>query len=183
MKRTRKALGVLLLGLLLTAGFALQASAKLPSSATEISASKAKSIALKNAKQKKADVKRLKAEKDTERGVAVYEVSFRTKYYDYEYDIRRVDGKIIGKEVKLLKKTAGSGSKISKAKAKKLILAHASKRSGKKLTGSTIKPKCGKENGIPVYEAEFKEKGLSFEYEIHARTGKVLEYEIEWPAK
>ena len=72
---------------------------------------------------------------------------------------------------------------VKKSDAKKLILAHASKKSGRKLKGSTIKPKCDLEDGIPVYEAEFKEKVISFNYEIHARTGKILEYDIEWPAK
>ena len=86
---------------------------------------------------------------------------------------------ILSEDVKALSSAKGIGLKT----AKKLILAHASKKSGRKLKGSTIKPKRDLEDGIPVYEAEFKEKGISFDYEIHARTGKILKYCIEWPAK
>ena len=130
MKRIRRRITILVLGLLLTAGFAFQASA----AAKQISQTKAKKIALKDAGAKQSAVKGLKVEKDKERGVSVYEVNFRTDKYKYEYDIRRTDGKIIGKEVELLNIKAECGPTISKSQAKKLILAHAAKKTGKKLT-------------------------------------------------
>ena len=185
MKRARRSITIFILGLLLTAGFAFQASA----AAKQISQTKAKKIALKDAGAKQSAVKQLRIEKEKERGVAVYEVNFCTNKHEYEYDIRRTDGKIIGKEVEVLSKNAGScpvtpsGPIITKSRAKKLILAHAVKKTGKKLTGSKIKPKYDLDDGVPVYEVEFKEKNISFEYEIHARTEKILEYSIEWPAK
>ncbi|MEI3338580.1 MAG: PepSY domain-containing protein [Eubacterium sp.] len=41
------------------------------------------------------------------------------------------------------------------------------------------KAKRDKDDGVVLYEIEFKYKGMEFEYEIHAKTGKILDWEIE----
>lgn len=67
-------------------------------SSGNITAAKAKEIALKDAGLKKSQVYDLEADKEKERGTTFYEVSFETKNYEYEYDIS-LKGKILKKEV------------------------------------------------------------------------------------
>lgn len=63
-----------------------------------ITAAKAKQIALNNAKLKASQVRDLDVEKEKKRGTTFYEVSFETKKYEYEYHIS-LKGKILYKEV------------------------------------------------------------------------------------
>lgn len=60
---------------------------------------KALAIALKDAKLKKSQVKRIEIDVDRHRGKKVYEVEFRYGKYEYEYDIDYYTGKILEKEV------------------------------------------------------------------------------------
>lgn len=93
--------------------------------AADISAEKAKSLALKNAGYSKSQVSLLSAEADYENGVKYYEVSFIVSsddgsYLEYDYDIRVSDGKIVKKEVEKEKgKASSSSSKKSSASAGK----------------------------------------------------------------
>jgi len=81
------------------------AQAKTPAAITAtaskkmIGKTKALNIALKNAKLKKSQVKKIEIEIDREKGHKVYEVEFRYGKYAYEYDIDVYTGKIIDKEV------------------------------------------------------------------------------------
>ena len=63
-------------------------------SAEKISREKAKSIALSQAGLKEADVRGLEIELDNEKGVLVYEVSFESGKYEYDYDIDAYTGAI-----------------------------------------------------------------------------------------
>ena len=63
-------------------------------SAEKISREKAKSIALNHAGVKEADARGLEIELDYEKGVHVYEVSFESGKYDYDYDIDAYTGAI-----------------------------------------------------------------------------------------
>lgn len=74
---------------------------KKASAAKNISASKAKSIALSDAEKRfgvsKSQVYNLRAKKDRDDGVTVYEVEFRTKTHEYEYEIS-MSGKILKRD-------------------------------------------------------------------------------------
>ena len=63
-----------------------------------IGASKAASIALKNANLKKSQVRDFSCELDVENGVKVYEVDFDYGKYEYSYDIDAYSGKILHRE-------------------------------------------------------------------------------------
>lgn len=65
---------------------------------SKISKSKAKSVALSHAGVKAADLIDYEIEYDVDDGLALYEISFEANGYDYEYDIRASDGKIIKSE-------------------------------------------------------------------------------------
>lgn len=61
----------------------------------EITKDDAIAIALEHAGLKTDEVKRLKVEKDYEKGVLVYEIEFEKGIVEYEYEIRVSDGKIL----------------------------------------------------------------------------------------
>ena len=63
-----------------------------------IGKSKATKIALKDAGLKKKQVKKLTVESGRENGHKVYEVEFQCGKYEYEYDVDKYTGKIVGKD-------------------------------------------------------------------------------------
>ena len=75
----------MLLGLALTAGVTAYA----------IDAEEVKTIALNHAGCTPQQVRNLHVETDFEKGVAIYEVEFRTGNMKYEYEIRQDDGQIV----------------------------------------------------------------------------------------
>ena len=103
MKKNFKKLSSLALAFLLV--FSLSFSAF----AADISADKAKSIALKDAGYSSSAVSGLVAKSDYDDGVKHYDVSFFVNKVDgsvleYEYEIRVSDGKILDKDVDVKKR-------------------------------------------------------------------------------
>lgn len=138
-----------------------------------ISKSKAVTIALKDAKLKKSQVKKLKAEKDTEDGRKVWEVEFRTSTHKYEYDIARSSGKIVGKDVRKIK---ASKKSISETKAVTIALKDAKL---KKSQVKGLKVEKGTEDGRKVWEVEFRYGGYEYEYDIACSSGKIVGKDVE----
>lgn len=75
------------------------ASDTVVSGSKTIGYSKAKSVALKDAGLKEADIFGYEAEYDKEGKLYVYEIEFETKKYEYEYTINAETGKIVKKDV------------------------------------------------------------------------------------
>ena len=146
-------------------------------SASSISLDKAKSIALSDAGLSKSDVTFTKTKSDTDDGIQVYDIEFTTASSEYEYEVRASDGKILDKSVEAIESTtASSGSYISVSKAKQIALDKAG------LSESQVtfeKAKLEEDDGIMVYEIEFKCSGIEYECTINASSGKILEYEAE----
>ncbi|MCD8327514.1 MAG: PepSY domain-containing protein [Ruminococcus sp.] len=147
------------------------------SSTSSISLDKAKSIALSDAGLSKSDVTFTKAKTDNDDGVQVYDIEFTTSSKEYEYEVRASDGKILDKSVEVKKTTTtSSNSYISVSKAKQIALNKAG------LSESQVtfeKAKLEEDDGIMVYEIEFKCSGIEYECTINALSGKILEYESE----
>lgn len=167
-----------------------------------IGLSKAKQIALKDAKLKEADVVFVQAKLDREDGRAVYEIEFYRKGKEYDYEIHAKSGKILSRDfdienysaedsakkpsqnaatdsaaVKVTspKKTKNTGS-IDAEKAKQIALAHAQLKAEEVLFE---KVQRDVEDGVRVYELSFYVPGFEFEYEIDAVTGKVRSWSVE----
>ncbi len=66
-----------------------------------ITRDQAKAIALQHAKLTEANVRRVEAERDRERGVLVYEVEFDHQGYEYSYDIHAETGEVLWFEKEL----------------------------------------------------------------------------------
>ena len=109
----------------------------------------------------------------------VYEVEFKANGYKYSYDIDANNGSVLKSKRKLLKvkkPVKNYAQYISVAAAKAAALKHA------KLTGSKVtytKAKLTKDDGVKVYDIEFRTETTEYEYEINAKTGKVVEFSVE----
>ncbi len=77
-----------------------------PPAAEEITLAQAKEIVLADAGAAGQVVNFTEAKRDTENGIAVYEITFLFRLHKYDYDIAAADGKILDKEVEELSKEA-----------------------------------------------------------------------------
>ena len=146
----------------------------------KIGTAKAKAIALKNAKLKSKQVRRMKAEYDSDD--SSYEVEFIKKKNKakYEYEIHHTSGKILKRSIEYKYKKKYSSKKIGKKKARK----KAAKVTKTKL--SIVKKgtcKFKKKRSGSKYEIKFTKGDYRHEVEILARNGKVIEREYRYVAK
>ena len=109
----------------------------------------------------------------------VYEVEFKANGYKYSYDIDANDGTVLKVEKKKLKiktKITNSSQYIGVASAKSIALKHA-KLSSSKVTFT--KAKLTTDDGIKVYDVEFRTGSTEYDYEINAKTGRIIEFSSE----
>ena len=153
------------------------------SGSSSITLEKAKSIALGHVGLSASDVRFTKAKTDQDDGVKEYDIEFVSGNYAYEFEIRASDGKIISydREQAETKGTTASGSTaaakyIGVDKAKSIAL----KDSGVSASNASfVKAKLEEDDGIYVYEIEFYSGGMEYDYEIDAKTGKILDRSAE----
>lgn len=171
------------------------------SNSSYIGKDKAKEIALNNANIKEKDVYELEIELDADNGYLVYEVDFKSQKREYEYEINAKTGAIIKKEVEgnndyyegkkeqsteTNKETNNESNKetttnqstnfIGKEKAKQIAFKDA------KVKANDVKElsvEFDKDNGIYHYEVEFKVNKKEYSYDINAKTGKIIDKEID----
>ena len=161
--------------------------------ASLISADEAKRIALEHARLhaglSESEVWDLEVERDVERGVEVYDVSFETEEYDYDYDINAVTGEIVradkerdrnNKSLQPAKTTAATTAQstdyIGEEAAKKAAFDHA------ELNEADVwELKCSleREDGVMVYDISFETEGYDYDYEINAASGEIVKHEKE----
>ena len=180
MNKTKKFLATLALcGLIIANG----ATSSVLAADKIISQSAAVSAAYKKAGVTKSQVSALEVEYDADDDEygQVYEVEFKANGYKYKYEIDANNGTILKSTKKKLKTTVKTTTSKSSAyigvkAAKAVALKHA------KLTGTKVtytKAKLTKEDGIKVYDIEFRTATTEYEYEINAKTGKVVEFSVE----
>ncbi|NLA26238.1 MAG: cell wall protein [Firmicutes bacterium] len=145
----------------------------------------AKKIAFDHAGKTASDVRAVKVEMDWEHGAMVYEVEFKYGGYEYEYEIDAKSGAIrqfererdddnITADTTPKPQPPASSEYIGEIKAKEIALADAGLPAGS-ITGYSIK--LDYEDGIAVYEVEFKHGGYEYEYEIDAKSGAIRQFE------
>lgn len=162
-----------------------------------IGVEKAKSIALKDAGVSGATF--VKAKLETEDGVKVYDVEFYKSNVEYDYEIDAITGKILEKDLDIenfsipkkkattnkqtTKATTKSKVKTSTKKAAKDIGVEKAKSIALKDAGVSnvkfTKAKVDYENGIKVYDIEFRKGNKEYDYEIEAATGKIRERNVD----
>lgn len=143
-----------------------------------ISSDSARAAALRDAGLSASDVTFTKTKLEREDGVLVYEVEFVTADGEYEYEIDAASGSIRERslEPRVTERPAQSASYIGVDQAKSAALRHAG------LSASDVtftKAKLEKENGVRIYEIEFRTASAEYEYEINASTGAILDCDVE----
>nr|WP_315104166.1 PepSY domain-containing protein [uncultured Catonella sp.] len=109
----------------------------------------------------------------------VYEIEFKANGFKYSYDIDANDGTVLKVEKKKLKiktKITNSSQYIGVASAKSIALNHSGLSS---YNVTFTKAKLTTEDGIRVYDVEFRTADTEYDYEINAKTGKIIEFSSE----
>lgn len=159
----------------------------------------AQSAALTHAGVKESDTSYLSCHLEYDDGrVECYEVEFQAGSTQYEYEIGPYDGAVWKAERETRAAvpasgtttgtsgtttgstsgtTSGSSSLISAEAAKSAALAHSGVNAS-----NVYEFKCelDRDDGVTLYEVEFKSGGMEYEYEIDATTGAVLKAEQDW---
>ena len=153
--------------------------------AKKITADEAKRIALAHAKLAEKDVTFVKVELELEDNNRYeYDVDFYSGNVEYDYEIDAVSGTILSADrdienyvIPTQPSTSAVNtqtSEISVEKAKQIALSHAGVESAR-----FKKAKLDYENGIKVYEIEFKVGNLEYEYDINVSNGAVISSSVE----
>lgn len=154
-----------------TAGIAFAQEAD--AAVKNVSLSKAKAIALKDAKLKTSQVRIQKAKLDREDGV--YEIDFVKKSnraeYDYELSLK---GKILEKSADYRYTRSYSKKQIGKAKARSKVAAFSKFKLSVVKNGTC---KYERDDGEGFYEVKFRKGNYVYEYDVQAPTGKVVGWE------
>ena len=161
--------------------------------AGDIGIEKAREIAMSHAGVSAGSVSFVKAKIDTEDGVKVYDIEFYSGNVEYDYEINAATGAIVSFDQDIENyaiptqpaaptqaqsaaptqpQTAAptqTASVISVDKAKQIALSHAG------VSGASFKKvKLDTDDGVRVYEIEFKVGNVEYEYEINASSGAII---------
>ena len=153
--------------------------------AADIGVERAKEIALAHAGLSNDKVSFVKAQLDNEDGVKVYDVEFYSGNVEYDYEISVADGTIISADQDIenysipapastAAPTVAKTSEISAEKAKQIALSHAGVGAA-----TFTKVELDTEDGIKVYEIEFKVGNVEYEYDINASNGAIIKSSSE----
>ncbi len=142
-----------------------------------ISREEAQSKAYAHAGVTAEEVAQSRVEFDSDNGVMVYEVQFETAAAGYEYEIDARTGQVLEYESEEKGATTpqeeNSGNYIGQEEARNRAYAHAGVTAKDVLKA---KVELDDQDGVMIYEVEFETAAVTCEYEIDARTGRVLEY-------
>lgn len=136
----------------------------------------AKNLALQKAGITESDTIGLTVKMDHDDGIQKYEVDIYTPQTDYEYEINAADASFIKEEIKSADQVSQivSDSAITPEDAKNLALG--------KVPGASeqnIRMKLEHDDGHSIYEGEIIYNNASYEYEIDAQTGDIIEWSQE----
>lgn len=147
-----------------------------PALCDEIGREQALAIALKNADVPEKDAYNVKIERDEEKGIRVYKIEFETRYGDYDFEVAREGGRIIGADYEVDEKWLSTlgGSPVNADEAKRIVQ--------KKVRGSHFKDiHIRREGGghDARYEGELFHEGIKYEFEIDPRTGRIFDWNAD----
>lgn len=147
-----------------------------------IDSNEAKNIALNHAGVDDSSLIEFDIDLEYENGITYYEIEFETVYCEYEYDVNAQTGEIIRYEwddsdsFTPVPATSPSPSVIGREEAKKIAFKHAGVDES---LVTELEIELDRDDGILIYEVEFETADYEFEYDIDAKTGKVIEFERE----
>ncbi len=156
----------------------------------DIGVEKAKEIAMSHAGVSAGSVSFVKAKLDYEDGVKVYDIEFYSGNVEYDYEINAATGAIVSfdqdienyaiptqpvaptqaaTQPQTAAPTQAATSGISADRAKQIALSHAG------VSGASFtKVELDTDDGVRVYEIEFKVGNVEYDYDIDATSGAIL---------
>ncbi|MBQ1521093.1 MAG: PepSY domain-containing protein, partial [Clostridia bacterium] len=150
-----------------------------PNSSSYIGRDAALDKALAHAGLSLSAVSDIEIELEKDDGSAYYDVEFRSGSKEYEYRINAVSGKVISNSSEHAgdhHDHSASLSLIGEDRAWEIALRKAG-LSMNKISGKDIE--LDHENGVYIYELEFRCEGFEYEVKINAATGVVMRFEKE----
>lgn len=101
-----------------------------------------------------------------------YDVVMKKGNKKYKLSFNANSAKLVEYEWKIVSSKSGKSKYIGLTKAKSIA--------SKKVPGGRfVKVEFDKDDGVAVYEIEMKKDGMEYEMKIHAKNGKILEYEAD----
>ncbi len=143
----------------------------------EIGKKKAKELALKRAGVASRNVKFWDV--DLVDNKNYYSVIFKTANYKYSLRIKASTGTVL-KYSKTKLSNQSSTTYIGVSKAKSIALNHAKQRMTINRSVNYTKARLTRDDGRMEYEIEFYYNGVEFEYEIDAKTGRILDWDMDY---
>lgn len=151
-----------------------------PASKGFISIDSAKNAALKHAGLKASDVEFKEAKLDTDDRIAHYDIEFVSAGIEYEYEINAQSGKVgeFSREryVEERTKAVDTSAFISEAEAKAIAFERAGINAS---DASHIECKLDTDDMFAHYEIEFVSGGYEYDFDINAKTGKIIDSDKE----
>ncbi len=156
----------------------------------QLTAQEVEQIALSHAELTTASVTGLRSKYDGDERIPHWDVEFRYGDYEYDYEIDPQTGAVLKWEkdyegrqtsaqpAQSTKPTTQEEAKtITRDEAKAIALKHAGLSAGQV---SRLKAEYDVDDGVPEYDVEFRVGNLEYEYEIHAKTGKILSWDKDY---
>ena len=143
---------------------------------TLIGEDEAKSIALAHAGVTEGEIRHYEIKLDRDDGVYVYEIEFETSSYEYDYEINAATGAIIESDREGIESAPQNGNYITEDEALAIALARVNLNANQ-ISGLGIE--LTEDDGIMVYEIEFRSGGAEYEFTVNAVTGAVIDMEID----
>ena len=144
----------------------------------DIGVEKAKEIAMSHAGVSAGSLSFVKAKLDYEDGVKVYDIEFYSGNVEYDYEINAATGAIVSFDQDIenyaiptqpAAPTQAAASGISADRAKQIALSHAG------VSGASFtKVELDTDDGVRVYEIEFKVGNVEYDYDIDASSGAII---------
>ena len=141
-----------------------------------VSREAALAVALENAGVPAADAYNIRTERDEESGIPVYDIEFETDYGDYDFQVARSDGQIVGADYEVDEEwldTLG-GTPVTAEEAGDLVL--------EKIPGAEkedVRIWEEQEDGRGRYEGEAFSGGLKYEFEIDPQPGRIYDWNAD----
>ena len=143
---------------------------------TLIGEDEAKSIALAHAGVTEGEIRHYEIKLDRDDGIYVYEIEFDTASYEYDYEINAATGAIIESDREGIESAPQNGNYITEDEALAIALARVNLNANQ-ISGLGIE--LTEDDGITVYEIEFRSGGAEYEFTVNAVTGAVIDMEID----
>jgi len=146
-------------------------------SQTTLSVADAKAKALAHANVSDDDAAFIRVEAEIDDGRLIYDIEFRANDTEYECEIDAVSGEVLSHEIDSDKlPVVTDGDRLSTEEARDKALAHAGVASN---NIRFLHINFDVDDGVPLYEITFIKGNTRYEYDIHALTGEILDYEAE----